>query len=234
MLLQLLLNIAEVFPPDGGPLYAETNLNNFVAEPWNAYSSLTFLLPVIYWFVKLRKKYKDYPFLIACMPLLTLGGIGSTIYHAFRDSYFFLLMDVLPIAAVTLAVSLYFWSKSVNRWEYVAIIGVVFIGLKIFIAQEVALAQQQAINLNYFITGMMIFIPAFLLLLKTHYKGTMVIITATAFFILSLIFRQIDTPFLVLPMGTHWLWHTCCAIGAFFLAKYLYLVASLDLQKVNA
>lgn len=233
MLLQLLF-IAEVFPPDGGPVYAETNLSRFIAEPWNAYSSLTFLIPVIYWFIRLRKNYKEYPFLMACMPLLTLGGIGSTFYHAFRNSGFFLSMDVMPIALLTLSVSLYFWWKSIERWDYVAIIAIIFIGIRIFIYREVVLAKQQAINLSYFITGIMIFLPAFLLLLKTQYRGTKVIITATVFFILSLLFRQIDTPFFMLPMGTHWLWHTCCAIGAYFLAQYLYIIANLSMQKVNA
>lgn len=234
MLLFLLLDATRMFPADGGPLYAETDLTKYIAEPWNAYSSLTFLLPVIYWFIRLRRHYKDYPFLIACMPLLALGGIGSTLYHAFRDSLFFLRMDVMPIALLTLTVSLYFWWKSIGRWEYVAVIAFVFIGIRIFIYQEVVLAQQQAINLSYFITGIMIFLPAFLLLLRTQYKGTKAIITATVFFILSLIFRQIDTPFLILPMGTHWLWHSCCAIGAFFLADYLYIIANLNLQRVNA
>lgn len=229
-----LLAIYQVFPPDGGPVYAETDLTRFIAEPWNAYSSLTFLLPVIYWFFKLRKHYKEYPFLIFCMPLLALGGIGSTFYHAFRNSVFFLRMDVLPIAALTLMVSLYFWWKSIGKWDYVALIAAAFIGIRVFIYNEIALAQQQAINLSYFVTGIMIFLPAFLLLLRTRYRGTKVIIAATGFFILSLIFRQIDTPFFALPMGTHWLWHTCCAIGAFFLAQYLYIIANLEMQRVNA
>jgi hypothetical protein len=229
-----LLALAEVLPPDGGPVYAETDLTRFVAEPWNAYSSLTFLIPVIYWFLKLRKHYREYPFLILCMPLLALGGFGSTFYHAFRSSAFFLWMDVLPIAILTLLVSLYFWWKSLGRWEYVALITVVFIGIRVFIYQEVALAQQQAINLSYFITGLMIFLPAFLLLLKTGYAGAKAISMATVFFILSLVFRQIDSPFFALPMGTHWLWHTCCAIGAFFLAHYLFIIANVVKQEVNA
>lgn len=233
MLLDLLA-IHEVIPPDGGPVYAETDLSRFIAEPWNAYSSLTFLLPVIYWFFKLRRQYKEYPFLMMCMPLLAVGGLGSTLYHAFRNSVFFLRMDVLPIAILTLAVSLYFWWKSIGRWDYVVVIATIFIAIRVFIYREVALVQQQAINLSYFVTGIMIFVPAFLMLLKTGYRGTKVIIAATAFFILSLVFRQIDTPFFALPMGTHWLWHTCCAIGAFFLAQYLYIIAKLEMQQVNA
>jgi hemolysin III len=80
----------------------------------------------------------------------------------------------------------------------------------------------------------MIFVPAFLLLLKTNYHGIKTIITATFLFILSLLFRQIDTPFFLLPMGTHWLWHVSCAAGAYFLGRYLYLIANLQEQSVNA
>jgi hemolysin III len=233
MILQMLLHLAQEIPADGGPIYAETDLSKIVAEPWNAYSSLTFLLPVIYWFFKLRNHYREYPFLMACMPLLTLGGIGSTIYHAFRDSEFFLLMDVMPIALLTFSVILYFWWKVLGQWIYVVLVAIAYITLRIFIYQ-IAHGQQTAINLSYFVTGVMMFVPAFLLLLKTNYKGVLTIITATAFFIFSLIFRQIDTPFIYLPMGTHWLWHLSCAIGAFFLGRYLYMVAQLQTEEVNA
>jgi hemolysin III len=167
------------------------------------------------------------------MPLLTLGGIGSTIYHAFRDSEFFLLMDVMPIALLTFSVILYFWWKVLGQWIYVVLVAIAYITLRIFIYQ-IAHGQQTAINLSYFVTGVMMFVPAFLLLLKTNYKGVLTIITATAFFIFSLIFRQIDTPFIYLPMGTHWLWHLSCAIGAFFLGRYLYMVAQLQTEEVNA
>ncbi len=45
--------------PDGGGYYAETNPQNFVLEPWNAVSSLAFLVPVIYYMVKLKGRYRE-------------------------------------------------------------------------------------------------------------------------------------------------------------------------------
>jgi hypothetical protein len=62
MILQILLYFVQEIPADGGPIYAETDLSKIVAEPWNAYSSLTFLLPVIYWFFKLRIIIENTPF----------------------------------------------------------------------------------------------------------------------------------------------------------------------------
>lgn len=224
----------QTIPPDGGPWYAETDLSRAVAEPWNAYSSLTFLLPVCYWFWRIRGNYRNYPFLIACMPLLTLGGIGSTIYHAFRTSGFFLLMDVLPIALLTLLVGIYFWWKITSRWLFTGVIVAIFVLLRVGIFYESALLPQQRVNLSYLITGIMIFLPALALLVKTRFKGASAIVAAAVFFAISLLFRQIDAKFDFFPMGTHWLWHVCCATGAFFLAQYLYLIARLEPDRINA
>jgi hemolysin III len=168
------------------------------------------------------------------MPLLMLGGIGSTIYHAFRTSYFFLLMDVVPIAMLTIMVGIYFWWKVIQKWSYVAIISLVFITLRFVVYNEITLGRQGAINISYFITGLMIFVPAFLLLLKTNYHGVLTLIAAAFLFVVSLMFRQIDTPFFFMPMGTHWLWHVTCAAGAYFLGQYLYLIANLQEERVNA
>lgn len=33
---------------DGGPLYTETNLDHFIAEPWNMVSSLLVIIPSLY------------------------------------------------------------------------------------------------------------------------------------------------------------------------------------------
>ncbi len=84
------MNIAEIERTfelsDGGPVYFETNLQNFIVEPWNAFSSLTIVLPAIYFLIKLYGKYRNYAFVIYfCCPLLLIGGFGSTFYHAFRS-----------------------------------------------------------------------------------------------------------------------------------------------------
>ncbi|MCK5080459.1 MAG: hypothetical protein KAR09_10960, partial [Bacteroidales bacterium] len=41
---------------DGGPIYTETGGESFLVEPWNALTSLLMLIPVLYWFIKLRKE----------------------------------------------------------------------------------------------------------------------------------------------------------------------------------
>ncbi len=98
-------------PIDGGPIYAETDLSVLFTEPWNALSSLAILLPAVYWAVRLRGDYRTYSFIFYCIPLLFLGGLGSTLFHAFRVSKWLLLMDVLPTATLTLSVSFIFGTK---------------------------------------------------------------------------------------------------------------------------
>jgi hemolysin III len=215
---------------DYGPLYKETNLSHFIAEPWNAVSSLTFLVPVFYWLYKLRGQYRRYAFLVGCMPLLVLGGLGSTFFHAFRASRWLLYMDFMPIIILTLAVSIYLWYRALNNWWTVAGI-TLFSFLLRYAAFQFLSERQQAINASYFITGCMMFIPAIMFLYQTRYAGARHLICAVLLFILALVFRMIDLkvdiPFL--PMGTHFLWHTACGVGIMFLSYYL--VRIVDLEK---
>ena len=90
---------------DGGPWYAETRLDRTIAEPWNAVTAAWFLLLVVVWLVRLRGRFRRFPFLTCCLPILAAGGIGGTLYHAFRISSAFFWMDVLPIYLLGLATS---------------------------------------------------------------------------------------------------------------------------------
>ncbi|MEO9485684.1 MAG: hypothetical protein ABJG47_19655 [Ekhidna sp.] len=212
-----------LLPLDGGPIYAETDLTAFISEPWNAFSSLAIALPSIYWAFKLKWDVKNFSFLYFLMPLLFLGGVGSLLYHAFRTSRFLLWMDVLPTAIVTLSVSVYFWDRILpRRWQVASVIlPFAFIRYAIFDSYS----GQLALNLNYLATGFLIFFPIFFYLLKTRLKYYKVILFSMIYLSLSLVFRRIDfTAAEFLPMGSHFLWHIISGFGAFYLAKYLYLI----------
>ncbi|CAN5618763.1 hypothetical protein BH23BAC1_BH23BAC1_04350 [soil metagenome] len=214
--------------PDGAGFYAETNPNFFVMEPFNAISSLAFLIPVIYFMIKLKGRYKEYSFLTYCMPLLFIGGVGSTLFHAFRISPLFLIMDFLPIAILTLSVSIYFWVKVLRqKW-------IVFILIPLFVVMRLSVfsyfqSDTMALNISYFITGVMIFVPGLMYLHKTQYKHSTKLVWTVVLFMLALFFRRFDFEGMVLmPMGTHWLWHISCAAGALMLGEYLYRVKDLE------
>ncbi|HSG67295.1 MAG TPA: hypothetical protein VK994_01215, partial [Bacteroidales bacterium] len=84
---------------DGGPIYAETGAGEgLLVEPWNALTSLLMLIPVIYWLIRLRNDMGSYRFMLYIIPLMALGGLGSALFHGFRASVFFLIMDVAPSA----------------------------------------------------------------------------------------------------------------------------------------
>ncbi|MFN6943491.1 MAG: hypothetical protein ACK4ND_00980 [Cytophagaceae bacterium] len=224
------LTHAHKLPVDGGPLYAETNMDWLFMEPWNAISSLAFLIPVIYWFLKIRGRHKEYSFLTLCMALLFIGGLGSTFYHAFRTSPYLLMMDVLPIQLLTLLVSMYLWLKVLRRWYY--IIPILFPLLIVKFMTFNYFESFIAVNAAYFVTGTMIFFPALILLVQTNFENSKMLILGMVFFVLSLLCRYIDHQItFLLPMGSHWLWHVFGAIGSGYLGAYLYGIAHLQLSE---
>ena len=218
-----------MLPTDGGPIYAETDLTAFISEPWNAISSLAIVLPAIYWAFRLKWRIKEFSFLYYLMPLLFLGGTGSLLFHAFRSSPFLLWMDVLPTAIVTLSVSVYFWDKILpRRWQVASVvIPFTFIRFAVFDFYS----GQFAVNLNYLITGFLIFFPILFYLSKQRYNHFSSILVSVIFLSLSLIMRRVDYSFAEwIPMGSHFLWHIFSGIGAFYLAKYLYLIRKDELE----
>lgn len=219
--------------PDGGPVYHETNLGNFIAEPWNAISSLTFLIPVIYLLFRLKGHYRNYAFLLFwASPLMVVGGLGSTLYHAFRASRFFLLMDIVPIAILTLSVSIYFWNKILPHWLYIVLVIVVSFLLRY--AATAFVDGQNMINVSYFITGVMIFLPALIFLFRTNFFQVRYLIYSLFFLLMALFFRYADDfENQIFAAGTHWLWHIFTSAGAFTLAIYLIKVRDIEIEQLQ-
>jgi hypothetical protein len=219
---------------DGGPYYSETNLKHFIVEPWNAFSSLVFLIPAIFWFLKIRKDIRRYSFIACCVPLLILGGLGSTFFHAFRSSELLLWMDVLPILVLTLLVSTYFWHKVYDNWIITIITMIISFLIRRLVLMVPGIPVHTAINVSYAIGGVTIFLPILLVLIKTSFNKFGTVLLSVLCFIVSLIFREIDARSIVaLPMGTHFLWHVFSAIGAFLLADYLYFINGIKINTVK-
>lgn len=225
---------------DGGPVYTETtleHLNNLVVEPWNAYSSLFFLLPPLYWGLKLRGKYKAYPFITFCLPFLVMGGLGSTLFHAFRTSRWLLIMDFMPIIIITLALTIYFWAKALGRWSYTVFVVIAMVGLMLPVWMFVPAPYK--INISYFTRGVFMFSPMLMVLTKTRYANAKVLFIAILCFLAALACRQFDHLTIVksvMPMGIHWLWHLFTVVGAFFLAEYVYRFVNMEKarnQRIN-
>lgn len=207
--------------PDGGPLYTETDLSRLVAEPLNALSAFPFFLIAMYWLYRMRDERDHQRFMTIAMCVLALGGIGGTLFHAFRASHFFFLLDVVPIALLSIGVSLHFLSHVTARWLTWG-----FFIVPLGILQRLAMAglpRQFALNLSYALSATVVLLPAVLLLHRRGWENGGRLATAAALFGLALFMRYLD-PFAGerLSVGTHWLWHLFSAASVWCLARFVY------------
>lgn len=214
------------FITDSGPLYHEFHFDSIVREPWNAYSSLFFLVPVAFWLWKLRGQYKKYYMITLIMPLLFLNGVGSTLYHAFRSSELALLLDWVPAQVMNLFISWYMWNKVLKR-PFISVLAVLlFISGAILITIYLGPALgEMAGNLGYFMIGMCLLAPALIYLFRTGFYNWHLLALTFLCVGLALVFRSLDYPTPnpwpeLMPQGTHFLWHITSAMAMFSLGYY--------------
>ena len=224
--------------PDRGPLYTETPAElkagltypGTVAAPWNAATAFLFVLIVVYWAVRLRGRIRRHPFLAISLPLLFVGGVGGTLYHGLRAWVGFFLMDVLPIYLLGLIVSVYWWVRLGPRVRNLLLMIVVLCFFQLIGTWQ--LENQWKIQLSYAMLAMLIVVPLALVLIRTRARHWPWVATAFVSFGIAWFFRIADTwePAL-LPMGTHWLWHTFGAATTFALAEYVWLIEGVILKR---
>jgi hypothetical protein len=217
---------------DGGPVYAETGHGGFLVEPWNAITSLLMLIPVTYWLIRIWKEEGSFGFMYYAIPLMALGSIGSALFHGFRTSVVFLIIDVAPSALLTLSLAIYFWYKLLKKWYWVLVLFIPMILIRFIVFAT--LPDYAAINLSYFITGVTILLPVPFLLHRMNYRGIWSISLTLVSFGLALMFREADARAAAyFHIGTHFLWHVFSAIGGYFILQYLYIFtrASRDMQE---
>lgn len=222
--LTILFQLAEAWfnqrLPDGGPRYAEYHPDLLIVEPWNALSSVLMMVPAVYWFFRVKNHWKSMPFFTFALLMVFLGGLGSTLFHAFRISRIFLLMDVLPSALLTLAIAVYFWLRVLPKWWQVLLIFIPVFLLRALLFNE--LPNHLSINLSYALTGSLVIIPLLINLVRSEFQKGKTALAILFSFGLALLFRQLDVhAFGFLPQGTHFLWHLFSAAGAWFMLDYL-------------
>lgn len=220
--------LAEIHPPDGGLVYTETDLHHFFPEPFNMVSSALFLIPGIYWLIKVKGFSRGYAFLSIATWLLLIGCIGSTTYHGLRRWHIFIMMDWVPIAILCLLSSVYFWIKFSGKNYVGAIALIVFLGLTFGIRQFMPKYDiQLMISLNYTIMVLMIVLPLMLLLWRMRWHNSWLVFCALISFGLAIGFRVYDK-YTGLSIGTHFLWHTFGAIATSLMFVFIYRVSKLQ------
>ena len=209
---------------DLGPFYVETvDLSATIVEPFNTASATLFILVAIVWVVRLWGRFRLHPFLTACLPLLLVGGIGGTLYHATRASKLYWLADVVPISLLGVLISVYLWLRLAPRWAY--LIGLIALLLVVNLIGRFTLPVHWAINLSYVSMAVPIIGLMMVALIRTNFEHSGWVWMTWVLFGFAFFFRIIDVlrpP--VLPMGTHWLWHTFGALTTMTLAEYLYRI----------
>ncbi|MCB9235771.1 MAG: hypothetical protein H6581_29255 [Bacteroidia bacterium] len=209
---------------DGGQQYTETNLENLIAEPFNAVSALLFLGIVAWWAFRLRGKYRKHLFLTLSLPVLLIGGVGGTIYHAFRISQVFLVMDWLPILILCLAGSIYFFIRGGGGWigGIGAFVGL--FGLRWLASQFVP--ANYMISTGYGIMALLILIPIIMVMVKTRFFEAKWVAFALISFLIAIFFRTVDH-LAWIPIGTHFLWHIFGAAACHFVLEYVFSLESI-------
>jgi hypothetical protein len=223
---------------DGGPIYTETPpeiranqpYSKTIAEPWNTATAFLFVVIVVFWVARLRGRLKQYPFLAISLLILLIGGIGGTLYHGLRNWIGFFLMDVVPIWVLGLIVSVYWWIRLGPRMHHLLVMLVVLVFLHVFGWWQ--LPPHWSINLSYASLALLILVPLGIILFRTRCRHAGWVATAFVSFGIAWFCRLADVwnpP--LLPMGTHWLWHTFGAITTAALTEYVYRIEGVSLRK---
>ena len=215
---------------DSGPIYHEFHADHFIKEPWNAYSSLFFLVPVAFWIWKLRGKYRQHRIMVVLLPLLFLNGVGSTLYHAFRSSDLLMHLDWMPAFFMGLTLSGWLWNRVLNSlWKAILVL-ISFYGTGILaVGLLTPMLGQAAGNVGYFFIGACFLLPTVVNLVRTGFYKWHLIALSIVFLALALMWRSLDypnpNPFPgFMPQGTHFLWHITSALAVFTLGYYVYFL----------
>lgn len=223
MLFRLLLK----FPNDSGPIYQETIEGRFPVEPFNTFSNLIFIVTLIYFGRKIFKNPIQHPFFLFAIPVIFISWIGGTMFHGTRSHEFWLVLDWLPIMIVCLGGIVYFLGKIEKVWWKRVLLFLGILGLSI-VPRLLPIPNTYRISFGYFITALTVVGPFVWYAFKTHWKNAKLILFGFLIFALAVTFRTLDNLVVkgsldpVLPMGTHWLWHTFGGVAVFFLLHYIY------------
>lgn len=213
-------------PPDGGMVYKETDMTQFFPEPLNAITALLFLAIAIFWTVKMKGNFKEYPFLTYCLILLYIGAIGGTVYHSFRQWPVFIMMDWMPIMLLCLSAGFYFLAQSI-RWYYAVSMVLAYIILMLGLRNWILIDNTSLfVNVNYGIMASFVLFSVLSYLIYTQWKAGKWVGFALLSFVLALTCRIVDK-WNWLSFGTHFLWHTFGAIATFCMFNYIYLTQNI-------
>jgi hemolysin III len=158
------------------------------------------------------------------MPVLFVGYVGGTIYHATRSHSIWLLLDFVPILILALITAFYCWRRLKFSYPMVVLFLIGLIAIPRFAMYSFLDQSGLAISLSYFILSLSITLPVALFEYKNNFKTLKPFLLALGLVLTALCFRIVDTSAFVvqnISIGTHWLWHSFGALGSHALILYL-------------
>lgn len=210
--------------PDGGPIYTETDLQRWIAEPFNTASNLLFLAIVLYWAWRLRKE--PSVFVGRALVVLFVGFVGGTVYHATRSHAVWLLMDWVPILVLCLAASVRYVRKlnvSAPKMAlgYLGPIAVVT-GASFVLPESIQRPAMSA--LGYTTMACWVAVPLYLHLRRHPGLERAPLLRAVICFLFAIGFRTLDrvAPWPFETVGTHFLWHLLGALSTHFIIQFVH------------
>ncbi len=227
---------------DGGPVYKETPPDPAAvsfAEPWNAVTAAFFIAIVLVWLWRLRGRYRQFPFIVSCMPILFAGGIGGTLYHAFRTRQVWFLMDVVPISLLGAVGAIYLTIRLGKvyglGWVLAAAVGLVgvYLAVNLFVFRLIQFPNANwPVNLSYASLAFIMIVPLGVVMVRTRFRHVAWVAGSLLSFGIAWFCRLADnTAWGDLPMGTHWLWHTFGAITTYGVTEYFYRIEGKPLER---
>lgn len=208
---------------DWGPIYRESlGIHYFLAEPWNTWSNLVFLGIIIYFAVLIRRSPSDQKFIKFALPILSLGFIGGTIYHAFRAHKVWLMLDFMPIVVLAVSAAGYFWWKILGSRAAAGVLSLVSFLIGFFAVRKAVESLQYPAATGYSILGIAVVLPMLIYLARRDWRHGEKVLGGLILFAVAMIFRHFDLR-VPLPMGSHFLWHLFGGAAVFMLMRFVFL-----------
>lgn len=212
-------------PSDRGPIYLETVMGRFPVEPWNTASNLLFLALIVYWTWRLaREGVGPHRFTAAALPVLFVGWVGGTIYHATRSANIWLFLDFGLIALLVVATAMFFWRRVGLAWIWLPLVVVGPFAAVMAIVSALGLPDSTRPIVGYPTMALSLLLPVLWNLAREAWADLRLVAAALAVFALAVACRVLDSRVLIeiLPMGTHWLWHSFGAAAVQLLVLYVW------------
>lgn len=212
---------------DHGPIYAETRPGRFPVDTWATFTNLVFLFTLVYWALRVRRAAGRQGLLKVALPILAVGWVGGTVYHATRSHDVWLLLDWMPILLLALLATYWLWRDFAG--SRVAALGALLLTFVLMASSHMlpGLSHGDHILIGYSTMALAITVPALAHCARRHRAGWRWLAVAMFSFAVAIAARQLDrlAGGMLLPMGTHFLWHIFGGVSAFSVFGYLFTAA---------